>query len=31
MLKFHPLEVVGCGSEAQFQVSENLNCITQLS
>ena len=27
MSNFHPLEVVGRGSETQLQVSENLNCI----
>ena len=25
MSNFHPLEVVGCGSETQLQVGENLN------
>ena len=27
MSNFHPLEVVGRGSEAQFQVGENLNYL----
>ena len=29
MLQFQPLEVVGCGSETQLQVAENLNKLTQ--
>ena len=29
MSNFHPLEVVGRGSETQFQVGENLNKITR--
>ena len=29
MSNFHPLEVVGRGSETQLHVGENLNCITQ--
>ena len=28
MCNFHPLEVVGHGSEIQFQVGENINYIT---
>ena len=28
-LHFHPLEVVGRGSETQLQVGENLNKLTQ--
>ena len=28
MNNFHPLEVVGRGSETQLQVGENLNCLT---
>ena len=27
---FHPLEVVGRGSETQLQVGENLNYLTEL-
>ena len=27
MSNFHPLEVVGRGSETQLQVGENLNCL----
>ena len=29
MSKFHPLEVVGRGSETQLQVGGNLNSLTQ--
>ena len=29
MSNFHPLEVVGRGSETQLQVGENLNKLTQ--
>ena len=29
MSDFHPLEVVGRGSETQLQVSENINKITE--
>ena len=29
MHNFHPLEVVGRGSETQLQVGENLNKLTQ--
>ena len=29
MTNFHPLEVVGRGSETQLQVGENLNKLTQ--
>ena len=29
MSNFHPLEVVGRGSETQLQVGENLNRLTQ--
>ena len=27
-IKFHPLEIVVCGSETQLQVGENFNKIT---
>ena len=30
MDNFHLLEVVGCGSETQLQVGENLNLKTQI-
>ena len=30
MSNFHPLEVVGRGSETQLQVGENLNYLIQL-
>ena len=29
MSNFHPLEVVGRGSEAQLQVGENINTMTR--
>ena len=29
MSNFHPLEVVGCGSESQLQMGENLNKLSR--
>ena len=31
MSNFHPLEVVGCGSESQLQMGENLNKLSRIT